>query len=204
MKKVISYFLSMLMLLILASTMTFGQPVPDSVYYNRLFYLCKAWGHAKYHHTEIAAGALNWDNELFTAIHGAKYAPTDVEFNDTLQMILDHAGPMGMSPDTLPYVPDSLNNITDYSWIQNPIFSDSVRSLLDTIRSRFRPQPNVYVGSAWPPGNPTFDNDDQYWTEARYPDEKFSFKKRCTEEFTKKYLKKINEMRRWLVKEIQQ
>jgi HEPN domain-containing protein len=40
--------------------------------------------------------------------------------------------------------------------------------------------------------------------EARYPDEKFSFKKRCTEEFTKKYLRKINEMRRWLVKEIQQ
>jgi HEPN domain-containing protein len=40
--------------------------------------------------------------------------------------------------------------------------------------------------------------------EARYPDEKFSFKKRCTEEFTKKYLRKINEMRRWLIKEIEQ
>jgi HEPN domain-containing protein len=40
--------------------------------------------------------------------------------------------------------------------------------------------------------------------EARYPDEKFSFKKRCTEDFTKKYLRKIDEMRKWLVKEIQQ
>ncbi len=40
--------------------------------------------------------------------------------------------------------------------------------------------------------------------EARYPDEKFSFKKRCTEEFTQKYLKKIDEIRKWLVKKIQQ
>jgi len=171
MKKTIFHLLSMLMLLILASTMAFGQPVPNSVYYNRLFYLCKAWGHAKYHHTEIAAGALNWDNELFTAIHGAKYAPTDVEFNDTLQLILDHAGPMGMSPDTLPYVPDSLNNITDYSWIQAEIFSDSVRAMLDTIRSRFRPQENVYVGEAWSGGNPTFTGDKQYYTETEYPTE---------------------------------
>lgn len=40
--------------------------------------------------------------------------------------------------------------------------------------------------------------------EARYPDEKFSFKKRCTEEFTRKYLRKIDEMRKWLIKKIQQ
>lgn len=40
--------------------------------------------------------------------------------------------------------------------------------------------------------------------EARYPDEKFSFKKRCTEEFTQKYLKKIDEIRKWLVKKIRQ
>ena len=162
----------LLLLLITASTLIQGQAVPDSVYFHRLYYLCKAWGHAKYHHTGIAAGNINWDNELFTTIHAAKYSPTDAEFNDTLQLILNNAGPMGISNVPLPSVPDSLNNITDYSWIQNPIFSDSVRSLLDTIRSRFRPQPNVYVGSAWPPGNPTFDNDDQYWTEARYPDEK--------------------------------
>ena len=34
--------------------------------------------------------------------------------------------------------------------------------------------------------------------EARYPDEKFSFYKRCTQEFTELYLKKIEETVTWL------
>ena len=36
--------------------------------------------------------------------------------------------------------------------------------------------------------------------EARYPDEKFSFKKKCTKQFTKEYMDKIKEMRKWLLK----
>lgn len=38
--------------------------------------------------------------------------------------------------------------------------------------------------------------------EARYPDEKFSFKKRCTREFTLHYLASIKEMKEWLMKKI--
>lgn len=36
--------------------------------------------------------------------------------------------------------------------------------------------------------------------EARYPDEKFSFRKRCTREFTLQYLNGIKEMKEWLAK----
>jgi HEPN domain-containing protein len=39
--------------------------------------------------------------------------------------------------------------------------------------------------------------------EARYPDEKFSFKKRCTKDFTEKYLSDIQGIREWLLKQIQ-
>jgi HEPN domain-containing protein len=39
--------------------------------------------------------------------------------------------------------------------------------------------------------------------EARYPDEKFSFKKRCTKDFTEKYLRDIQVIREWLLKQIQ-
>jgi HEPN domain-containing protein len=39
--------------------------------------------------------------------------------------------------------------------------------------------------------------------EARYPDEKFSFKKRCTKDFTEKYLRDIQVIREWLLKKIQ-
>lgn len=38
--------------------------------------------------------------------------------------------------------------------------------------------------------------------EARYPDEKFSFKKRCTKNFTEEYLAKIEEMKEWLMKKL--
>jgi HEPN domain-containing protein len=38
--------------------------------------------------------------------------------------------------------------------------------------------------------------------EARYPDEKFSFKKKCTKEFTENYFARIEEMKRWLLKRI--
>lgn len=39
--------------------------------------------------------------------------------------------------------------------------------------------------------------------EARYPDEKFSFKKRCTKDFTEKHLRNIEEIKEWLLKKIQ-
>ncbi|MBN2245842.1 MAG: HEPN domain-containing protein [Candidatus Aminicenantes bacterium] len=39
--------------------------------------------------------------------------------------------------------------------------------------------------------------------EARYPDEKFSFKKKCTRSFTENYLKKIEGMRKWLLRLVQ-
>ena len=38
--------------------------------------------------------------------------------------------------------------------------------------------------------------------EARYPDEKFSFKKRCTKEFAAKYVKKIGALKTWLNRQI--
>ena len=34
--------------------------------------------------------------------------------------------------------------------------------------------------------------------EARYPDEKFSFKRKCTKEFAEKYLKEIAELKAWI------
>ncbi len=39
--------------------------------------------------------------------------------------------------------------------------------------------------------------------EARYPDEKLSFKKRCTKDFTEMYLFKIKEMKEWLSQKTQ-
>ncbi|MCD4747082.1 MAG: T9SS type A sorting domain-containing protein [Bacteroidales bacterium] len=161
------YLISTIILLFFSC---FAQ-VPDSIYYNRLFYVCKAWGHVKYYHTEIANGSVNWDDALINTLCGIKNAPDNISFNDSLLTMLSLAGSMGVSPDPLPSIPDSLNNNNDYSWIQNPIFSDTARTFLDTIRARFRPQNNVYVDEAYPGGNPIFDNDDLYTSGQNFPTE---------------------------------
>ena len=38
--------------------------------------------------------------------------------------------------------------------------------------------------------------------EARYPDERFSFRKRCTRRFTEVHMKSIKELRRWLQEQV--
>ena len=38
--------------------------------------------------------------------------------------------------------------------------------------------------------------------EARYPDESFSFKKKCTKDFAERYLNEIKEIRKWLLQMI--
>jgi len=40
--------------------------------------------------------------------------------------------------------------------------------------------------------------------EARYPDEKFSFKKKCTKKFAKEYLDEIGVLKKWLGKQVKQ
>lgn len=40
--------------------------------------------------------------------------------------------------------------------------------------------------------------------EARYPDEQLSFKKKCTKEFAMLYMKKMEELRKWLLEKIEQ
>lgn len=145
------------------------QTSDDSTYYESLYYLCKVWGHIKYYHSEVAKGNINWDNRLLETIPEIKSADSNVDFNNVMASMISSAGEMEIRNAELPPVPDSLNNNLDLDWIHDPIFSDSVSALIDTIIHRFRPQTNVYVDQAFSDGNPTYDKDDQYYQEAEYP-----------------------------------
>lgn len=46
-------------------------------------------------------------------------------------------------------------------------------------------------------------NVNSFAIEARYPDQKFSFLKRCTQEFAQEHLDKIREVRQWLLSLLQ-
>lgn len=152
--------------LVLSSLFCSAQTVSDSIYTQRLYYLCKVWGHAKYYHTEVAKGNVNWDNVLLSTFNEVKAATTDVEYNDALETMLKKAGVMGTSIISKPTLIDSLSNNSDQNWIHHPILSDSVQALLDTIDARFRPQTHALVQKAFTHGNSTFENDDLFYTNA--------------------------------------
>jgi len=165
MKKV----LATILFTFLASIILYSQ-VDDSIYYNRLYYLCKVWGHVKYYHTEVAKGNVDWDDELLETINEIKNAPDNDAFNDSLLTMLHMAGEMSESTGTLPYVPDSLNNNNDHTWINDPVFSTEVKSLLNIILSKFGPQYNVYLDQALA-GNPTFGTDFSHYYGKHFPSE---------------------------------
>jgi len=163
------------LLFFITATLSFGaySQIADSIYYERLYYTCKVWGHAKYYHSRIADGEVDWDDVLLAALPGIKNAPHNNAFNDSLLVMLQQAGETERGTEVLPEVPDSLNNNVDISWIYNTIFSNGVSALLDTIIQRFTPRPNVYVGvKPWGDNRLNFqDSDNKYYSGTQYPDE---------------------------------
>ena len=53
----------------------------DSIYYERLYFTCKFWGHLKYYHTEIAAGNIDWDEVLLDHLDSIKSASYEGKFH---------------------------------------------------------------------------------------------------------------------------
>ena len=135
-----------------------------------MFYTCKAWGHFKYYHSEVANGNVNWDEALIEAIDGIKESEDNTAFNNVLLTMFNKAGETVIGTNFILTIPDSLNNNLDRDWIYSSILSDSVQSVLDTISQRFTPQYSVLVpkGSA---GQPAFSSDDTYYSGSLYPEE---------------------------------
>ncbi|MFH1050687.1 MAG: S41 family peptidase [bacterium] len=152
-----------------------AQPVSDSVYYQRSFYLCKVWGHAKYYHSEICYGTIKWDDALLKAISDAKNCGTNEEFNDSLISMLTFAGKPVKNPIPLPEVPDSLNNILDYDWTQSDFFSNNVKDMLDTINQNISFRSNYYIYATPGVGNPIYIRDTSYFNTPVFPSEELRF-----------------------------
>jgi len=152
-----------------------AKKVNEEDYYRRLYYTAKVWGYVKYFHTSVAAGfrVVNWDNELLTLLDNIKGDSSNEDYNKSLIGLLNSAGKMAVRDIALPDVPDSMKFNLDLSWINDFIFSDSVQAALDTIKVRFRPQSNFYIGEVWSGGNANFDNDKQYYisNDKTLPDE---------------------------------
>ncbi len=138
-----------------------AQTSPDNKYYERLYYTCKVWGFLKYFHSEVAKGTKNWDAVLLQTIDGVKNDISDSDFNNTLGAMINSAGKMAHPAIQLPNVPDSLKYNLNLNWLNDPVFSNEIKTRLDTVRDWFRPQNNYYVSGS-SVGNPFFYHDEFY------------------------------------------
>jgi carboxyl-terminal processing protease len=142
---------------------SFSQPT-DSLYYSHLYYTCKAWGYVKYFHSNIAKGNVDWDAELLQTLQNLKTAETNDEFNNLVVSLIDGAGQMVSPTTTLPSYPDSLLYNLDLNWTDAEIFSEEVKTKIDTISNYFVPRHHYLVsGSTTFIDNPKFQNDNLYF-----------------------------------------
>ncbi len=138
------FILYLILLSFVYTPFSYSQVTTDTLH-KRLYYTCKVWGYVKYFHSEVAKGNLNWDTELFSALTNVKNDTSNQDFNNTLLTMINHAGEMTEPDQPLPQVHDSLKYNLDIAWLKDHIFYDDIKTKLDTITSRFRPQENYYV-----------------------------------------------------------
>lgn len=109
------------------------------------YYLCKTWGFLKYYHSEIAAGNVDWDNELLNVFDKITDNISQQEFLSVLSEMIDNAGTMKTGNGNKPYLEHRLKVNYDTSWIDDSIFNSEIQTKLLLIENNFRPQKNVYL-----------------------------------------------------------
>lgn len=118
----------------------------NPTYMQKLYYSCKVWGFVKYYHSEVSTCQVNWDSVLLSTLPVIKNAVTNNDYNDAIASMLIAAGPMAFattpSPDTLP--PELKRNL-NFGWINDPVFRNDIKVILDTIKNNFRPHNICWV-----------------------------------------------------------
>jgi carboxyl-terminal processing protease len=136
------------LLFILFSVIVLFAISQDPSYQQKLYYTCKVWGFVKYYHSRVSICQVNWDSVLVSALPLIKSAGSNNDFNDALASMLSAAGPTAIattpSPDTLPA---ELKRNLNFGWINDPVFRNDIKILLDTIKNNFRPHDVCWVKS---------------------------------------------------------
>jgi carboxyl-terminal processing protease len=112
----------------------------------KLYYSCKVWGFVKYYHSRVSTCQIDWDSALVRTLPLIESAITKNDFNNAIDTLLNIAGPMSTASAILPdTISPALKRNRDFSWINDSIFNNNIRALLDTIKSNFRPHSSCWV-----------------------------------------------------------
>ena len=130
-------------LVCLISANLYGQ-APS--YAQKLYYTCKAWGFAKYFHSNVSVCNLDWDSVLIAHLPNIKNAQTVNSFNDELDSLLLAAGPMTSPSTSAPSpLPPELRRNVSLGWFQDTLIRTDIKNTLDTIWTNFRPHSECWV-----------------------------------------------------------
>lgn len=132
------------LLLILSFQFTLNSQVSGDDLNGRLYWLCKAWGFVKYHHSAVSTCKIDWDSVLVESIRKMNIASNNEDFNTVLTGMLRAAGPMERAGGPIEIPPENAINM-DFTWINSEYFSQEARDSLNIIRDNSRPHENCYV-----------------------------------------------------------
>ncbi|MEM8525812.1 MAG: S41 family peptidase [Bacteroidota bacterium] len=144
----------------------------DADYHNRLYYLVKVWGYAKYFHPTVADCNSEWDDVLLEKADQVKNVESDEEFNEILAGMLDELGEVEVSFSSREQVDEEFLYNLNLDWLEDETLNETVKESLKQINENFRSRNHCLLTLAFEGGNPVFDKDDRFFENSPlYPNE---------------------------------
>lgn len=115
----------------------------------KLVATCKVWGFLKYYHPKVAAGNLDWNNELISFLPKVEETKTKEEFSKLLENWVNSLGDIPKITPTSPIEKiEYFDKNFDLSWInKNKLISKSLSKKLSFIEKNRYLGEQYYVGS---------------------------------------------------------
>jgi C-terminal processing protease CtpA/Prc len=131
----------------------------DSFSLIRLKKIGLVWGFLKYHHPNITAKKINWDNVLFKLLKESLSITKDDEFENYLEAIVDMLGKV----DRCSECNQDQNELIKGTFLETMIIKSSLKRKLINIRTNYvYALNNRYINLETPVGNPQFTNEFTY------------------------------------------
>lgn len=161
-------FIRILLCLLCLSSGLFAQKEVSPT--GKMTSLARIWGFLKYYHPAIAAGQLDWDQELITRIRELQEPFTPIQLDRYYQNWINSLSDVKPCKKCMP-VPkaDSLSRNLDWAWTNS--WSDSLQMQLNHIRNN-RYQGKLYYAGQFPGvGNTSFKNENAFMSQVFPPEE---------------------------------
>ena len=114
----------------------------------KLEYLAKSWGLAKYHHPDIGTGKIDWDSILIEHINFIRLTKSNDAFNEALNKMLEIPNKVTPLSTSIKCKADSIEQLVDFSWIMAEALTQENQQLLQSFLNAKGIYKNKYVSDS--------------------------------------------------------